>query len=126
MEIPTAPFGNAACGDLGRFHQQEAQHGVSLFGDMAEPSPISARLLQRYQSQVAGNLLAAAKPFGLPDDQYEGQSRQRAHPGMRHQAPRLGTLLYFLLDRLAQLGDPWVQSIQQLQQIVSSLARPRS
>src|SRR5215510_4502668 len=47
-------------------------------------------------------------------------------PRMRHQALRLRTLLYFLLDGLTQLGDGWVESIQQLQQIVSSPARPPS
>ena len=45
---------------------------------------------------------------------------------MRHQASRLGTLLDFLLDGLAQLGDGRVESIQQLQQVVSSPARPLS
>jgi hypothetical protein len=56
---------------------------------------------------------------------------------MRHQPFRLGTFLYFLLDRLAQLRDARVQSIQQLQQVVlspgspvpandSSCSRPRS
>ena len=45
---------------------------------------------------------------------------------MRHQALRFGTLLDFLLDGLAQLGNGRVESIQQLQQIVPSPARPRS
>src|SRR5215469_8219122 len=45
---------------------------------------------------------------------------------MRHQALRLGTLLDFLLDRLVQLGNGGVESIQQLQQIVPSAVGPRS
>src|SRR5215469_7458615 len=45
---------------------------------------------------------------------------------MRHQALRLGTLLDFLLDRLVQLGNGGVESIQQLQQIVSAAVGPRS
>src|SRR6202035_2179203 len=45
---------------------------------------------------------------------------------MRHQSPRLRTLLGFLLDRLAQLRDGRVQSIHQLQQIAPSSAGPGS
>src|SRR5579864_222387 len=46
MEISAAPFRDAAGCNLGRFHQQEAQHGVSLLRDVAQPAPIPARLLQ--------------------------------------------------------------------------------
>src|ERR1700722_14768524 len=45
---------------------------------------------------------------------------------MRHQSPRLRTLLGLLLDRLAQLRDGRVQSIHQLQQIAPPPAGPRS
>ncbi len=54
--------------DLGRFHHQEAQHRTPLFGEMSQSSPIPARVLQRYQSQIARDLLATLKPILSPDD----------------------------------------------------------
>src|ERR1700694_817416 len=125
VEILTAPFRDAAYRDLGRFHQQEAQQRVALFADMSQSSPIPARLLRRHQSQITGDLLAAAKSLRLSDDQHEGQCAQRTYPGMRRQPLRLGVFLHFLLDHLRQLGDRRAQSVQQLQQIVPSPARPR-
>jgi len=56
---------------------------------------------------------------------YESQRRQRTDPGMRPQSLRLGTLLRFLLDRLTQFSDGWIQPVQHLQQIVPPPARPR-
>src|SRR6202162_1071668 len=50
VKILTAPFRIAAHRDLRRF-QQEAQQRVALFRDMSQPSPLSARVLQRYPSQ---------------------------------------------------------------------------
>src|SRR5258708_20302272 len=68
VEILAAPFRKAANCDLGRFHHQEAQHRTPLFGDMPQSSPIPARVLQRYQSQIARDLLATLKPIRSPDD----------------------------------------------------------
>jgi hypothetical protein len=42
MDILIAPFWNAARGNLGRFHQQEAQYRTPLLRDMAQSSSISA------------------------------------------------------------------------------------
>src|SRR6478672_12200086 len=93
---------------------------------MSQSPPISARVFQRHQSQIARDLLATLKPIRSLDDQHERQCRQWTHSGMGQQALGLRTLLHFLLDRLRQLRDRRVQSIQQLQQILPSPARPRS
>src|ERR1019366_6307466 len=68
VEILTAPFRQAAHGDLGCFHHQEAQHRTPLFSDMPQSSPIAARVLQRHQSQIARDLLATLKSFCSPAD----------------------------------------------------------
>ena len=93
---------------------------------MSESAAIPAGVLQRHQPQIACYLLAALKAVGFSEDQHEGQGSERTNPGMRHQSPGFGTLLHFLLDRLAQFRDGRVQSIQQLQQIASPPAGPRS
>jgi hypothetical protein len=66
---------------LRRFHQQEAQQRVALLADMSNPSPISAGIPTRCQSQLACDLLATPKPFRAPDDQHETQRRQQPTPG---------------------------------------------
>jgi hypothetical protein len=86
---------------------------------------LPAGVFQRHQSEIAGHLLSALKALGVSEDQYEGQCGKRTHTGIRHQSPRFGTLLHFLLDRLGQFHDHWVQSIQQLQQIAPAPAGPR-
>jgi hypothetical protein len=96
-----------------------------MFRDMAESSPIPARVFQRHQPQIARDLLATLKPIRSLDDQHERQCRQRPYSGMGHQALGRRTLLHFLLDRLTQCGDGRVQSIQQLQHILPSPAGPR-
>src|SRR5439155_13226368 len=60
---------------------------------------------QRHQSEIAGHLLPALKAVGFSDDQHEGQCGERTNTGMGHQSTRFGTLLHFLLDRLAQFRD---------------------
>jgi hypothetical protein len=91
---------------------------------MSQPSSVPTRVLQRHQSQIARDLLPTLKPIRSLDDQHERQCGQRTYSGMAHQALGLRTLLHFLFDRLTQFSDRWVQSIQQLQQIVPSPARP--
>jgi hypothetical protein len=74
--VPAAePGGKTCCAipgrcgpDLGRFHQQEAQQRVALFGDMSQPSQVPPGLLRGHQSQIARNLLAALEPLRLADD----------------------------------------------------------
>ena len=61
MEVLIAPLRDAACRNLRRFHQQETQQRVALFRDVSQPSSIPARFLQRHQTQIAGDLLAALK-----------------------------------------------------------------
>src|SRR6202163_3624008 len=51
VKIPAAPFRVAAYRDLRRFHQQKTQQRVALFGDVSQPAPIPAGILQRHQSQ---------------------------------------------------------------------------
>jgi hypothetical protein len=56
-DLPSAPHGQvkeldvpvwiAAHRDLRCFHEQEAQQNVALLADVAQPSPVSARLLRR-------------------------------------------------------------------------------
>jgi hypothetical protein len=62
VKILAATFGIDAYRDLRRFHQQEAQQRVALFRDMSQPTPPSARLFQRCQSQIVRDLLATLKP----------------------------------------------------------------
>src|SRR5215813_9985141 len=100
MEILTAPAWITAHCHLGCFHQQKAQHRTPLLGDMPQPPATPARLLQRYQSQIARHLLTAVKPLGGSNDQHEGQCGQCAHPRVRHQALDLRTLFRFSLDGL--------------------------
>jgi hypothetical protein len=40
--------------------------GITLFTDMSQPSSFPAGIFLRHQPEVTGNLLAAAKPVGLP------------------------------------------------------------
>src|SRR5271167_2959041 len=61
VEILAAPLWHAAHRHLRRFHQQKTQYRAPLLGDMAQPSPISARVFQRHQPQIARHLLAALK-----------------------------------------------------------------
>ena len=93
---------------------------------MAQSSSTPARVLQRYQSQITRDLLATLEPIRLPDDQHKSQCRQRSYSGMGLQAPCLRTFLHFPLNRLRQLRDRRIQAVQQLQQILSPPARPRS
>src|SRR5271157_6068272 len=126
VTVLTPPLRIAAYRDLRRFHQQETQQRVSLFRDVSQAPPLPARILQRNQSQISRDLLATLEPISSPDDQNKRQRRQRAHPGMRLQALRLRTLLHFLFDGCGQLGYRRSQSVEQLQQIAPSPARPRS
>src|SRR6202142_3076639 len=125
VKVLAAPFRVAAYRDLRRFYQQEAHQRVALFRDVSQPTPLSAGVLQRHQSQIARDLLATPKPLGSPDDQHEGQRRQRTRARMRRQSLRLGTLLHFLLDGLRQLGNRRSPSVQQLQQIAPAPTGPR-
>ena len=98
VEVPVAPFLIAAHGHLRRFYQQETQQRVPLFRDVSQAPSLPARIFQRHQPQITGDLLATLKPICSADDQHEGQCRQRTNSGMRLQALRLGTLLRLLLD----------------------------
>src|SRR5450631_4478625 len=69
---------------------------------MSQAPPLSTRIFQRHQSQIARDLLATLKPIRSADDQHESQCGQRTHSGMGPQALGLRTLLHFLLDRLTQ------------------------
>src|ERR1700733_13305727 len=120
VKVSAAPFRKTPHRYLCRLHQQEAQYRTSLFGNVPQPSPISAGLFQRNQTEIAGHLLATLKAFGLSDDQHERHCGEWTDSGMRRQSLRLRTLLHFLFHCLAQLGDGGIQSIQQLQQIAPS------
>ncbi len=66
VKVSAAPFGKTAHCDLRRFYQQEAQDRTALFGDVSQPSPIAAGVLQWNQTEIAGHLLATLKAFGFP------------------------------------------------------------
>jgi hypothetical protein len=83
---------------LRRFHQQKTQQRVPLFRDVSQAALVSARLLQRHQSQIARDLLATLKPIRSPDDQHERQRRQRTHSGMRLQDRSEALFYYFRLE----------------------------
>ena len=104
--------------------EQKTKHGTPLLGDVCQSSPIPAGVFQWHQSQIARHLLATLKTARISDDQYEGQCGERTDSGMRHQLLRRGTLFHLTLDRLTQFSNRWVQSIQQLQQIVPTPAGP--
>src|SRR3989442_7807799 len=104
----------------------EATTLMPLFGDVTQPSPISAGLFQRHQSEIARNLLPTLKSLCFPNDQHKGQRGEWADTGMSHQSLRFRALFCLLLDGLTQFCDSRVQSIQQLQQIAASPAGPLS
>src|SRR5690349_13688173 len=91
--------------ELRRFYQQKAQHGTTLLSNVSQSAAIPAGVFQRHQSEIAGHLLPALKAVGFSDDEHEGQCGERTNTGMGHQSTRFGTLLHFLLDRLAQFRD---------------------
>src|SRR5205807_5656528 len=104
----------------------KAHHRTPLFGDVTQPSPISAGLFQRHQPEIARNLLPTLKSLCFPNDQHKGQRGEWADTGMSHQSLRFRALFCLLLDGLTQFRDSRVQSIQQLQQIAASPAGPWS
>ena len=112
VEISAAPLPIAPYCDLGRFHQQETHEPAPLFADMPEPSAFSARVFFRNQTQIGRDLLATLKPFRLSDDQHKGQGRQRTYSGMGHQSLRSRIVRHFRFDRLRQLRNRGVQSVQ--------------
>ena len=112
MEVLTTPFRETAHRDLGRFHQQEAQDRTALLRNVSQPSPFPAGVFQRHQSQIARNLLPALESFRLPDDQHESKSGQCTDTGMRPQPLHRRILVGLMLDRLRQLCDRRIQSIQ--------------
>jgi len=80
------------------------------FAPAMETRPgVPAGVFQGHQSQIARNLLAAAKALCFPDVQYETRCGQWTHSGMRHQPLRRGTVLHFLLDRLGNGSQAWLR-----------------
>src|SRR5215469_15758074 len=126
VKVSAAPFGKTAHRNLRRLYQQEAQHRTALLGDVSQSPAISAGVLQWNQTEIARHLLPTLKAFCFPDDQHKRQCGEGTHTGMSRQSLRLRALFHFLLYRLAQLGDGWVQPIQQLQQLAPPPVRPRS
>jgi hypothetical protein len=64
-----------------------------------------------------------AGPFSLPATAWL-PAFFLPHSRMSHQSLRRGIFLHFLFDQLRQFCDGWIQSIQQLQQIVPAPAGP--
>jgi hypothetical protein len=92
MQVPSSPVRITSCCGLGCFHQQETQQRAALLGDVSQPLLADTGILLRNQSQIAADLLAALEPLHRPDDQHEGQRRQRAHTRMRHEPQDLSGL----------------------------------
>src|SRR5260370_14118876 len=98
--------------DLRRFHQQIAQQGVPLLADMSEPPPVAAGFLRRNQPHIAGDLLAAVKPFWSSNYQLERQCRQRANSRMGHELACHPTLLYLSFHGSRQFLDLWREFVE--------------
>src|SRR5262249_45619426 len=101
MGILAAPFLHTTYRDLGCLHQQETQHRTPLLGDVSQPSPISAGIFQRHQSEIARYLLPTLKAIPISEDEHEGQCGQSTHTWMCHQPLRFGMALGSRLTRLA-------------------------
>ena len=71
---------------------------------VSQSAPLSAGIFLRAQTEIAGDLLAAAEAISFPEDEYESNRRQRSHSRMTHQALRLRTFLCLLLNRSRQLA----------------------
>jgi hypothetical protein len=71
---------------------------VALLADVSQSATFSAGIFLPNQTEIAGDLFAAAEPLCVSEDQHEGQGRQNTHPRMGHEALLLGTLFRFLLD----------------------------
>jgi hypothetical protein len=76
VDVLAAPLGQTAYCHLRRFHQQKAQYRTALLGDVSQSSTIAARVFQRYQTEIAGNLFPTLKALRFADDQHEGQCGQ--------------------------------------------------
>src|SRR5215467_4303885 len=46
VHVLTVPFWDLTAGHLCRFNQEGAQQRIALLGDMSQPTPLSARVLQ--------------------------------------------------------------------------------
>src|SRR5579862_4079235 len=88
VEEPAAPLRLTSYRNLRRLHQQKPEQRVALFADVSQSPPIPTGLLRRYQSHIAGHLLATVETFRSSDHQLEGERRQRSDSGMRHHADR--------------------------------------
>ena len=85
---------------------------------MAQPSSFPAGIFFWNQSQIGRDLFAAVEPIGFPHDQHKSYRRQSTYAlGASLERRSWGTFLRFLLDRLRQLGNRRVDTVQHLQQI---------
>jgi hypothetical protein len=105
VEKLLTPLRLAAHGDLGSFHQQEAQQRVALLADVAQSSSIAAGLFRWHQPYVAGDLLGTFESdlgFRSLIRMPEGQ---RANSGMRAQLSSHGPSLHDLFQLSVQFLD---------------------
>jgi hypothetical protein len=85
MEKLSTPLGIGANRCLCGFDQQEAQQRIALFADVPKSSPVSADAFGGNQTNVAGDLLATAKPLRRSNDQFERQGSQGTYSRMSHE-----------------------------------------
>ena len=98
VHVPTSPVWVGTNGSLRCFHQQETQQSAALLADVSQSLPACTGILGRNQPHVAADLLATFESFRSPDDQHEGQRREKPHTRMGHQPQYFGPLLRFLFN----------------------------
>src|ERR1700682_3320033 len=67
VHVPTSPLRIASCCRLGGLHQQEAQQGIALLGDVPPPLLVSTGVLTRNHPHVGADLFATLKPSWSSD-----------------------------------------------------------
>src|SRR5262245_10372451 len=86
----------------GRFAPQKPQHRIPLLRESPEPLPIAARVFARNQANIAGQCLRVAEARRVAEEYFGGERRDRPDARMRHETPRLwtllGTTLHFLIE----------------------------
>src|SRR6267143_4680959 len=112
-------------GCLGGFGEPVTHHRVALLTDRPQPLPTSATLLTRIQPQITHPLLAPPKALHRADRQYKRQCRHRPYAWLLHQADSFRTVFGFLDHRLIQRGDPGVELVEPLEQLLPTTAGPR-
>ena len=103
VQESTAPLRLTSYRNLRRLHQQKSQQRIALLADVTQSAPLAARLLRRYQSHIAGHLLATVETF-RSSDRLPGcpSSSRSGHLGEHKSAVRAGPMWCRSEDRRAR------------------------